>query len=105
MLPGPSVVGRQVSGAGAQAVRAVRPSSHLRAGLVGPSGDVASGVGKLGDVSPRQVQQFPHPIGPVEEKAYSTLARVDEKGTPLPGYKGGRTWGNNPPHSYPLVRI
>lgn len=62
-LPGPSAGGKRVVGeiadaaadsGGAQAVRAVTPSPHLRAGSVGlDGGDVSSGVGKLGDVSPR----------------------------------------------------
>ena len=71
------------------------PSPRPRADSVGlDGGDVSAGVGKLGDVSPRPVQQFPHPIGPVEEKVYSTLARVDEKGAPFAGFAGNSVWAN-----------
>ncbi|WP_325550110.1 RHS repeat-associated core domain-containing protein [Flexivirga sp.] len=33
-------------------------------------------------------------FGPGLEKAWSVLDRVDAKGSPLPGYKGGRAFGN-----------
>ena len=34
------------------------------------------------------------PIGPASESAWKVLARVDSAGSPLPGYKGGRSFGN-----------
>ncbi|WP_156160617.1 RHS repeat-associated core domain-containing protein [Demequina soli] len=34
------------------------------------------------------------PIGPGSEKAWTVLNRVDGKGSPLPGYKGGRVFEN-----------
>lgn len=34
------------------------------------------------------------PIGPGSEKAWTVLNRVDAKGAPLPGYKGGRVFEN-----------
>ncbi|WP_370187567.1 ribonuclease domain-containing protein [Aeromicrobium sp.] len=34
------------------------------------------------------------PIGPASEKAWTVLNRVDAKGAPLPGFKGGKVFGN-----------
>lgn len=33
-------------------------------------------------------------MGPASEKTWKVLDRVDAKGAPLPGYKGGRTFEN-----------
>jgi guanyl-specific ribonuclease Sa len=35
------------------------------------------------------------PIGPASEKAWTVLNRVDVKGAPLPGYKGGKVFQNS----------
>ncbi|MGL4745926.1 MAG: ribonuclease domain-containing protein [Dermatophilaceae bacterium] len=35
------------------------------------------------------------PIGPGSEKAWTVLNRVDAKGAPLPGYRGGRVFENS----------
>lgn len=35
------------------------------------------------------------PIGPASEKVWTVLNRVDTKGAPLPGYKGGKIFENN----------
>ena len=35
------------------------------------------------------------PIGPASEDAWTVLNRVDAKGAPLPGYKGGKTFLND----------
>lgn len=52
----------------------------------------------------RPPSTYPVPIGPGNQKAWTVLNRVDEKGAPLPGYKGGSVFGNNkdalPPGQY-----
>lgn len=35
------------------------------------------------------------PFGPASDDAWAVLNRVDAKGSPLPGYKGGKVWDNN----------
>lgn len=37
-------------------------------------------------------------FGPAPENAWSTLDRVQAKGSPFPGYKGGSTFANNGSH-------
>ena len=45
--------------------------------------------------TPKPGSQYDQPIGPVQEDAWKTIDHVDQKGTPLPGHKGGRPWMNS----------
>jgi hypothetical protein len=57
---------------------------------------------QVGETAPAPGQEFlagqgdlDVPFGPATEDAWTALNRVDEKGSPLPGYKGGKTFLNN----------
>jgi guanyl-specific ribonuclease Sa len=76
----PALVVQKVRGNGttegrAQADAGLQPSPA-------PAGVAANGVGKI-------------PLGPASDDAWRVLNRVDSKGAPLPGYKGGKVWDNN----------
>lgn len=67
----------------------ITPGQRLGTDPPQPRIVVATGVAANTAVRPAQVA-----FGPVPENAWATLGRVQSKGSPLPGYKGGSTFGD-----------
>lgn len=63
------------------------PGQRLGNSAAGPGIVVATGVAA-------NAADHVLPIGPGSEKAWTVLNRVDAKGAPLPGYKGGSIFKN-----------
>jgi guanyl-specific ribonuclease Sa len=77
------------NGAKGACTGAVVTAAISAAGAI-PGGRLLGGSGSFAAKYGRNI-----PFGPASEDAWTVLNRVDAKGAPLPGYKGGKTFLNH----------